>query len=251
MNFRCNLSRCKPSCVLLAMMAAVFGCAFLLGKPAAAQTDSRDQLRLLTAFGESEVRVRPDLVEIRLGVDSEAPTAAQAREENAARAGRVVAAIKALGVPETAIQTSTFQIHPVRRFEDREYRGEPPIVGYSVVNIVSVRTEKFDLAPKIIDDSVGAGANRVDSVGFMLKDEATARQKALQQAVANARTNALAMAKALDVVLVKVQTVQQGGVGVIRPPVLFRAAAEVAAPTPILPGEVTVNASVTLTYVIK
>ena len=241
----------RLSSMPLAAVAVVISF-ILTGVPAGAQTDPGDQLRLLTAFGESEVRVRPDLAEVRLGVETEAPTAAQARQENAVRAGKVVDAIKALGIPERAIQTSVFQIYPVRRSEDREYRGEPPIVGYKVVNVVSVRTEQFDLVPKIIDNSVGAGANRVDSVSFLLQDEAAARQSALQQAVANARANALAMAKALDVELVTVQTVQQGGVGVVRPPMLFRAqAAEAAAPTPVFPGEVTVNASVTLSYLIR
>jgi len=252
MNCHRGTRRGKLSPVVLLAIGAVFGFVFLGGGPAGAQADRGNQLRLLTAFGESEVRVRPDLVEVRLGVETEAITAAQARQENAARAGKVVDAIKALGIPDGAIQTSVFQIYPVRRFEDRESRGEPPIVGYRVVNIVSVRTEKFDLVPRIIDDSVERGANRVESVSFVLEDEAAARQAALQQAVANACANARTIAKALSVVLVRVQTVQQGGVGVVRPPMLFRAAGgEGAAPTPILPGEVTVNASVTVSYVIK
>jgi len=225
----------------------------LIDKGAWAQADRSAQLRLLTAVGSAEVRVSPDLAEVRLGVETEAPTATQAREVNAARANEVVSALKAVGIPEKAIQTSAFQIYPIRRFEDETpRRGEPPIIGYRVTNIVGVRTDKLDLVPGIIDDSVRAGANRVDSVNFILKDDAAPRQKALRMAVADARQNAREMAKELGVTLIRVQSVQQGGVGVTPPPAMFRGLAmEAAAPTPIFPGEVTVSASVTLAYLIQ
>lgn len=231
--------------VLAVAAIAAAGCA-------CAQTETGRELSLLTAIGSSEVNVRPDEVEVRLGVETEAPTATQARQENALRAGKVVDSLRALGIPEQAIETSVFQIYPVRRFEDESGRGEPPIVGYRVTNIVGVRTGRLDLAPRIIDDSVRAGANRVDSVSFVLRDEAPARETALRLAVANARENARIMAGELGVELVRVHGVQQGGVGVTQLPPFFRgAAAEAGAPSPIFPGEITVRGSVTLTYVVR
>lgn len=247
-----NWSRLTRPCVLFVVIAVTVGSLLGGAQRASAQIEQEEQLRLLTAVGNSKVRVRPDLAEVRLGVETEAPTASEARQENALRAARVVDALKALGIPEQAIETSIFQIVPVRRFEEPQQRGLPPIVGYRVSNIISVRTEKLDLVPQIIDESVGAGANRVDSVNFRLRDEAAPRQTALKQAVANARENARAMAGELKVQLVRVHRVEQGGVGVVPPPILFRGVgAEAAAPTPIFPGEATVSASVTLTYLIR
>lgn len=225
--------------------------AFSSGR-AFAQVATTPQPNTLTAVGNAEVRARPDLAVVRLGVQTEATTAAQAREQNAATVTRVIAAIRALGIAERQIETSTFQIYPVRRFDDPNRRGEPPIVGYRVVNIVSVRTENLNLVPRIIDVAVEAGANTVESIDFQLNDESAARQNALRQAVTEAAANARTMAQALGVRLVRVHQVQQGGVGVIPPPFPVRTlAAEAATPTPIFPGEVTVSASVTLTYVIQ
>lgn len=243
-------------CVMTALVTILIGCV-CVARSAYAQPTASDSItckeRLLTAFGQSELRVRPDLVELRLGVETEASTAAQAREENASRANKVVGAIKALGIPERQIQTSVYQIEPVRRFPPGQQptAGLPPIVGYRVRNVVSVRTSNFDLIGKIIDDSVRAGANTVDGVQFMLQDDRYIRQRALQEAVAEARSNAQAMAKTLGLRLVAIHAVQQGAFGVVSPAGSYRALAAAETATPIMPGEITVNASATVTYVIR
>ncbi len=209
------------------------------------------QLPILTSFGNAEVRVRPDVVEVKLGVETQADTATEARQQNAVRATKIVDALRQIGIPETAISTSLFDIQPIRRFDNPNDKGEPPIVGYSAVNIITVRSTQLDLAPRIIDESVKAGANRVESVDFTLANDASARQKALRQAVADARTNARTMATELGVMLSAVQSVQQGGFNVGQPPVFYRAAEQSSASTPILPGEVTITASVTVIYRIR
>lgn len=218
-----------------------------------AQVERVEQMRLLTAFGTAEVNIRPDLAIIRLGVETEATTAVEARQLNAERVNRIIQELRRLGIPEQSIETSMFQINPVRRFDNNTNQGVPPIVGYQVLNIVSVRTENMELISRIIDESVRAGANRVEDVTFTLRNQTSASQNALRQAVANARQNAEQMAKELGVKLVRVQSVQQGGGVISPPPVFFRGgvAMEATAPTPIFPGQVTVNSSVTLTYVIE
>ena len=242
----------RPSEIGLQVLFVSLSILMLIGSQTSAQVTQTTQPPLLTAVGQGEVRVRPDLAQVQLGVETEAPSASRARETNAIAVTKIIQALKALGIPESQIQTSVFQIEPVRRSVEPNQQGLPPIVGYDVSNIITVRTEKFDLVPRIIDDSVAAGANRVDMVGFTLKDDSGARQTALRQAVADARQNAQTMAAELKVTVVSVYSVQQGGGGVVQPPILFRGmAAAGPAPTPILPGEVTVNATVTLSYIIR
>lgn len=236
-----RLSAALPLILVAIVMSAV---------PALGQA-TQTQERSLTAIGTGEVRVTPDLAEVQLGVVTEATTAAEARRQNAARVTQVINAIKALGIPESAIRTSIFQLQPVRRYPNpnQPQTGEPPIVGYQVTNIVTVRTSKLDLAPQIIDQAVKAGANQVNNIGFTISNEAAPRQQALRAAVADARANANAMASQLKVTLGRVLSVQQGGAIVPPGPVFYSRAAEAA--TPILPGEVTVNATVTVTYEIR
>lgn len=243
-------------CMRTVLISILLGCVFVASS-AYGQSTTRDSMtykeRLLTAFGQSELRVQPDLAELRVGVETEASTADQAREENASRTNKVIGAIKALGIPERQIQTSMYQIEPVRRFPPGQQpptTGLPPIVGYRVRNVVSVRTTNFQLIGRIIDNSIRAGANTVDGVQFMLQDERYIRERALQEAVAEARSNAQAMAKTLGLRLLMIHAVQQGAFGVVSPAGSYRALAAEAA-TPIMPGEITVNASATVTYVIR
>ena len=221
-------------------------------QPVCAQNDT-SKMQLLTAMGDSMINIVPDTAEVRIGVVTEAKTATEARNQNAERAQKVVQGMKALGIPDTAIQTSNYSINPVRRYPiGQPQQGEPPIVAYDVNNIISVRTEKFDLVPKIIDQSVASGANSVDGVNFTLKNDQDVRLRALGQAAEEARRNAQAMASALGVKLIKLQSVQQGGAGVSPSPVMYRSlAAAEAAPTPIFPGQVSVSASVTVVYMIQ
>ncbi|MHB0999346.1 MAG: SIMPL domain-containing protein [Armatimonadota bacterium] len=217
-----------------------------------AQIQQQTNQRLLTVFGTSDVRITPDMAEVRIGVETEAPVAAQARQSNAERAQRIIAAIKQLGIPERDIQTSIYQINPIRRFETQpdDRGGIPPIVGYSVLNIISVRTAKLDLVPQIIDTSVAAGANRVDSINFFVQNDKEASQRALRQAIADAKSNAQQMARELGVRLGSVFNVQQGGT-VSPQPMFLKSASGEAADTPIFPGEVSISASVTVTYIIQ
>jgi len=221
-------------------------------QPVCAQSDT-SKTPFLTAMGDSVINVVPDTAEVRIGIVTEAKTATEARNQNAERAQKVVQGMKALGIPDTAIQTSNFSINPVRRFPTNQpQQGEPPIVAYDVNNTISVRTEKFDLVPKIIDQSVASGANSVDGVNFTLKNDQDVRLRALGEASEEARRNAQAMASALGVKLLKLQSVQQGGSGVSPLSVMYRSmAAAEGAPTPIFPGQVSVSASVTVVYTIQ
>jgi uncharacterized protein len=235
-----------PLCVLGALAATA-----TLAVAASAQTNQ--VAPSLTAYGTADVRVTPDTAEVQFGVVTESTTATGARQENATRVTKVISAIKALGIPDNSIRTSIFQLEPVRRFpnQNQNQQGEPPIVGYRVTNIVTVRTTQLDLVPRIIDEAVKAGANRVDNIDFTVNNDAAPRQQALRNAVADARANADAMAAQLGVKLGRVLSVQQGGAVVPPGPIMYSRAAVSAAPTPIFPGEVAANAAVTVTYEIR
>ena len=233
------------------LMSLLLTSCLVVPRPVCAQEDQA--LRLLTAVGNSELNAAPDVAEIRIGVETEAETATEARRQNAERAERVIQAIRAIGIPQGDIRTSNFSVSPVRRYPTNEVqRDEPPIVGYNVANIVIVRTGNFDIVSRIIDESIAAGANRVDSVTFTLRNDQDARTRALKEASEEARRNAEAMASALGVRIVRLQNVQQGGAGVTPQPIFLRSAlAAESAPTPIFPREVSITASVTVSYVIQ
>lgn len=227
--------------------AAIF--MFICGS-ASAQIEQQGKLRLLTSFGNGDVSIVPDTAEVRIGVETEATTATQAREENAARVQKLAAVLKSLGIPDKDVHTSFYQINPVRRY-DQKVEGLPPVVGYNVQNIISVKTMKLELVPSILDKSVEDGVNRVDGISFSVKDDIVARQKALRMAVADARSNAQQMAEELGVKIDKIYSIQQGGGAAAPSPVFFKSMAADSASTPVFPGEMAINASATVVFIIK
>lgn len=190
----------------LARVAAVLALvgAGLMASPASARPDDADEMiPTLVVSATGTVEVPADQVEVWVDVETEAKTAVEALSQNEAKATKVRDALKALGLTDDEVTTSRFSIQP--RHDSKGY-GVGPIVGYSVSNAVLVRTKRMDLAGKIIQSAVNAGANRIGGVSFGLSGD-QGRQEALMRAAQNARADAMTLASASGVRLGRVQSV--------------------------------------------
>jgi uncharacterized protein YggE len=212
--------------------------------------------RLLTVTGDSLIPAQPDEAVVQLGLETQAKTLQAAQDENAKKMTRVIQQIKALGVPENQIRTSSFSVYPVR--ETVQNPGNPPttterLVGYRVTNVVTVRLTDLSQVGRVVDTALSSGANRVDNVSFTIRNEGQYREQALREAAAEAQRKAQALASAMGVRLGPIYSISESGVSIIQPVyqggISFRT--EAATPTPILPGETQVRASVTVVYIIQ
>ena len=199
----------------------------------------------ITVTGEGRVAVRPDMATIRLGVTTEARSAADALSANSADMARVLGFLGEAGIAEADIQTSGLRLNP--RHEDyRNDSSAPRVIGFVATNEVTVRLRDLDRLGTVLDKVVGEGANRFDGLSFGLSDDAAALADARRRAVAEARTKAETYAGAAGVVLgpVRAITDQSGGVA----PMDMRLSMAAMESVPVAPGEVTVQASVTITW---
>lgn len=238
--------------VPLLLLSAALACA----APTVAQEVPRTSLvaRTIRVSGVGEVRAKPDEARIELAVETQAPTARAAGEENARIAERVIAALVRAGVPRGEIETRGYSLFPDYR-EPRPDDTDPVIRGYRAANMVSVRTERLDRVGALIDVALGAGANRLNGIGFGLRNDAAPRAAALREAVAEARRAAEVMAAALGV---RLGPVLDASTGVDpRPPFPMPAyrmdmavAQSASARTPIEPGEQTVAATASLVFAV-
>jgi len=207
----------------------------------------------ITVQGTGEVRADPDEATVRLGVVAQAPTARAAQEKVNQVANAVLAAIRGLGVEAADVQTSELNLSPIYTPVRPDTPAQNPerISGYMASNVVSVRLTKLDLVGRAIDAGLGAGANQVEGVSFGLRDDRAARTRALEQAVAEARGKAQAIAGALGARLGEVLEVAEGGAGVVSqfvPKVMSMAMADRSSATPVSAGQLTVSASVIVRY---
>jgi uncharacterized protein len=221
--------------------------------PMPAESEARDaETPILTVAGTGQARVAPDQATVRLGVLAQAPTARAAQDQVNRSAQGVLDAIRKAGIPPERIQTTGLSLNP-QYAQGRSDQG-PRITGYQASNTVTVLVEDLARVGPVIDAGLSSGANNLDGVDFGLRNDGAARAAALTDAVRSARLKAEALAKALRVRLVEILEVAEGGVAVSPPPSPFRGramAAEALAVTPVSPGEVGVEASVTIRWRIE
>ncbi len=222
-----------------------------LALPAQGQSATEKEPSVLTVTGFGEVRIAPDEATVQLGVTRQRETAQEAQGDVNEVAQEILNAVIQLGVRAEHIQTSELRLSPVYTTRRPGSSSEPRVVAYSASNMVSVRLEDLSLVGPVIDSAMKAGANQLQGVNFALRNDLSARQEALKEAVEEASQKAKAISEALDVKIIEVIEVNEGSVSVRRlPPQRFAAslAGVEAAATPVSPGQLTVSASVTIRY---
>ena len=150
------------------------------------------------------------------------------------------------------MSTTRYSLDPVYEQRERGAAAAPPrITGYIARNQVRAESRATDAVGKLIDAAIAAGANSIDGLEFTLQERTAAQNDALQRAGQDARRQAEAGAAALGVKLGRVLNASISGPPVVMPYARMRMAAEVSAPTPVEAGDVTITASVQVTYEIE
>lgn len=231
---------CSSTRALVTVMLA--GLAVALAAPVAvAQTQTG-----ITVTETASVDARPDIAIVAFGVVSEDRDPARAAQENARITNAVINAITGFGIPRTDIETLRYRVEPIIN-----YQARPPVTtGYRVSNVVSVRQRDLTRVGQLIDVGVRAGANVVEGVNFTIQDPTPIRSQALVLAITRARAKAQLIAQNLDVRLGRVTAASEAVAFIPRPMDAAVFARAEAAPTPILPGDIEVTATITVTYAI-
>lgn len=238
-------ARPMPSLMLVAAMVAGAFAAPMFVRPLQAQTQPPAPPQIVVS-ANGEVIVTPDRANIQLGVETEAKTAALASADNNKKQTAVLNAIKALGIPASAITTSSFNVSPIQRWN--ETTKKTVIDGYRVSNIVVVNVSKIEQTGAVIDAALSNGANRVAALNFEASDPSKAREEAITKAVAQARKEADVAAKAAGG---SIQGMLEITINSYEPPrpmpmyAMAKMANADATPTPVSEGTLTVQVNVT------
>lgn len=253
----------------VALVLAVPACASAQGQEAPAP--AHDHARMMAAMhpeGPQPTRIvvnamgsasrAPEQAVVSLAIETAGRSARDAADQNAQVMERIVAALRRLDIPEDRIRTTAYNMYPEYRHYEPTRDGEvrqPEIIGYRVMNQVSVTVDGAARAGSVIDAALAAGANRVDGLYFQLREsEADAvRAEALREAMAKARSEAALLAQAAGLELGAPMEISTS-YGYMPPPMPMpmyaRDMAQMApaAPTPVQPGTVEVQASVNIVY---
>lgn len=162
----------------------------------------------IVVSGQGSADLVPDMAVLALTVTREAETARAALDANSAAMAKVIKAMQAKGIAQRDLQSSNFSIQPRYTQSPRTAAGERPaprIAGYTVRNSLTVRVRDIGKVGEVLDESVSLGVNEGGNIRFTNDDPSgafeQARVKAVQQALAKARTLADAAGVKLGKVL--------------------------------------------------
>jgi len=203
----------------------------------------------LTVQGDGKVTTSPDMATIVLGVETQNASAAGAVRENAGLMNKTINALKASGIAENEIQTSSFSLTTMPQDQPKTANEKPKAPIFLATNQVTVKLNNTTEVGRVLDAAVSAGSNSIQQVSFDLRDPRPQNDRALTLAIEDARRQAEVAAKAAGLKLGRVLEITEG-YGYVAPTAAKSFAfADIA--TPIQPGQVEVSASVTVIYEIS
>jgi uncharacterized protein YggE len=199
--------------------------------------------RILTVTGQGEVAIPTTTARIRLGIQAQGDNAEQVQQEVARRTAAVLEVLRDRNVEK--LQTTGVRLQPQYNYRNDERR----LIGYIATNSIAFRIA-IPQAGQLIDATVQAGASQIDGVNFLASDDAIAiaEAEALRLATQDALDRADVVLSYLnfsrqDVIRININSANAGPSPLLQNAAFTR---EDAVETPLVGGDQTVSAAVTL-----
>lgn len=216
----------------------------LFAAPLAAQ--NQPERETVSVVGVGTATGAPDVAYVTLGVETRGQDVGNAIKEVDTVARRIVKALGKAGVREANIQTAQYEVR--QEFREPPNPGAQERLDYVVSNIVEVKVEDPKRVAGVIDAGLGAGANRILNLRFDIENRDQLVKRARQEAIADAKTNARALAQGFDVRLGQPVHISEDGAGGGPFPQDRAYSMEQAAGPEIRPGQLTVTVRVEAVY---
>jgi uncharacterized protein len=224
---------------------------FALISPIVAGAQSAPQVIItgtrLDISARGEVRRVPDLAIISAGVVTQSVDAAGAMRENAARMSRVIAALKASGVADKDMSTSSISLAPQYRYVENQ---TPVITGYQASNQLTIRFRDIGKSGGILDTLVKQGANQINGPTLTIEKSDAAQDEARLDAMKRARIRADLYARAAGLNVKRIVSISEaeGSSGGPMPMAMMARAADAEAKSEVVPGEQSIGVSVSVVF---
>jgi len=145
-------------------------------------------------IGEASLNAQPDAAVMIFSVVTQSAQALEAQQQNASKSDAVIKAVKDAAGANAEIKTNAYNLQPQQDYRDNKL---PKIVGYETRNSLMVTIGDLTKIGTVIDAASRAGANSIDRVSFILKDNSVVSGQVLAQATRQAMTKARSIAEAM------------------------------------------------------
>jgi hypothetical protein len=241
----------RPGWVAIGMVAGL-ALAVVLGpalapRPAQAVDDTEPD-RTISVAGVGRVTLVPDVADLHVGVVIQREKVRDAQKAAATAMQGVVKALRAAGIAERDIRTTTLSLQPIYQYNNDG--RSPRITGYEMRNGVVATLRDLERLADAVDGALTGGGSTLDGISFRVDDPTGAEAQARTQAMKDARSKADALAAAAGVTIIGVASISEQSSPTPWPvPYAGEARADAVA-TPILPGTSDITVSVSVVYLI-
>lgn len=160
-------------------------------------------LPLISVTGSAEVKVAPDEIYLRVGVETRDGNLDAAKRLNDQGVFKALAFLKAQGVPAKDVQTDFISIE--QNFDDRTSRVTP--VFYLARKSIQVKLTKVETFESVLTGLLTNGVNNVHGIEFRTSALRKHRDTARSMAIRGAKEKATALAADLGVKCGKVHAI--------------------------------------------
>ncbi len=212
---------------------------------------------ILTTSGIASINAEPDTAMLILAIETENKLLNQALKENTEKARKVTGEIKKIIGKNDSIKTTGFNVNPVYNYDNKERKSI--LSGYRVTNTINIKTSKISDVGKIIDKAINCGANRANDLDFIVEHKEKYSGDLLKKASEQAKQKAYATAEALGVTIKGIQRISTNFSNEAISPYFRQGTFAISdmemknssAAPPIEAGEVKLNATVTVDFIIE
>ena len=155
------------------------------------------QLPMISVSGSAEVKVAPDEIYLRVGVETRHENLENAKQQNDERVSKALAFLKASEVKGKDVQTDYISIEPT--YDDNVSRTKP--VTYVVRKSIEVKLTKIESFEGLLTGLLTNGINNVHGIEFRTSQLRKHRDAARAMAIRAAKEKADALASELGVKL--------------------------------------------------
>jgi uncharacterized protein YggE len=220
-----------------------------------------DPVNTITVTGTGKSTSTANIAQITFTVQESAATVSAAQDAATKRTTDSLAAIKAMGIADKDVTTLGYNVNPQYATQSCPPGVMCPMVvgnkitGYEVSQTVQVKVRDTSKAGDVLQKLGTLGVQNISGPNFMLDDDTAVKAEARGKAIADARTQADALAKQLGVRLGKVVSFNENSGGYPYP--VYSAMSKggmdsAAAPAPSLPvGQTDTTTTVQVTYEIR
>ena len=208
----------------------------------------------ITVSGRGKVKCEPDMAEVMLAIETNEATVEESQKKNAEETNAVLKTLIDSGIEESSIQTSDYSVYP--RYDDF---GEE-IVSYNVSTTLTVSDIPIANVGELLSACGRSGITEVRNVQYFYSGYDEAYETALGEAVTAAEKKAASLSagsgKELDGIISISEGYQDDSLRYVYDNGMASWSAKEegmggGAGADVMPGEVPVNAEVTVVYKLK